>query len=645
MPKIYLLRLSRLLAYVALIGSVGAVAHRVPFFVLPFFVTGFVIGFISDARWKQDPVVNPTFVIILVISGIIFSFIGISDENFFGRILGMLLIIISAKLVAPKKSRDMFQIYLLNFLVVVASAIIRWGMEFGFLVLTEAFISLTGLLFLYGSEEKQEIPLYQVWSLVRWSGLITLSLIPATVLFFLILPRPSGSFFAWGGKAETISGFSDRVSPGAVEQIKIDNSPAFRVKWLRGPRPVKPLWRGIVYDSYDGGVWEKKYQSRVPFPELRGETVHYEILLEPTHSRYLLSYGMPVTVSLNPTAAILLPGYTLKVPSSLQGRVLYQVQSYALQDLPADIPADNYLQIPEEIGQEIDPLARQLSKRTVMETARSITSFLKTQYAYDLSPGESPGEPVSHFLFQSKKGHCEYFASAMVLLLRALGIPSRVVGGYLGGEWNDLGHYYLVRQSDAHTWVEVWIANRGWVLFDPTPEVALTKTSLLKIKIMRWMDFMRMKWYYWVLSYDSNRQRDLVRKTAAIFRSLKSGERRFSVDWKAFDLGKIIVIIVILSGALYCLRIGRSYLHERHRSWGERFVSLFKGYGYEKGPGETLREFAEKITEKNTQHGEKASEFVRHCYLYDYGGEGEEKVLDHLFKEMKHDLKIRMQAS
>ena len=194
MRKVYLLKTSALLAYVALIGSVTAIASEAPLLSLLVFILALIAGFILDRRSIQQPVFNPLFLIISVITGIVISLVGVTDENFFGRALSILLIIISAKLVSPKKARDMLQIFLLNLLVVAAAAVARWGLEFALLVILETFISVTGLLFVHGSSERQKIEIAQVWSLVRWSSLITLSLIPTTILFFLILPRPSGVF-------------------------------------------------------------------------------------------------------------------------------------------------------------------------------------------------------------------------------------------------------------------------------------------------------------------------------------------------------------------------------------------------------------------------------------------------------------------
>ncbi|MFH1491099.1 MAG: DUF3488 domain-containing protein, partial [Pseudomonadota bacterium] len=277
MPKVYLSKISTLLVYTALLGSVLAVSEEVPYPSLLFLGVAFLAGLILDRSPYQRSSLLTALIILLTVPGIISSIIGMNADNFFGRILSILLFIISAKLIAHKKPRDVLQLFLLNMLLVVAAAVTRWGLEFALLVILEAYISVMGLVFTYASTEKWEINTGQAKYLVSWSSLITLALIPATAFLFLIIPRPTGTFFAWGGRAEARTGFSDQVSPGAVEEIKEDRSPAFRVKWLRGLRTQKPLWRGIVYDTYEDGVWKKLYGKRVETPRLWADSVQYEI--------------------------------------------------------------------------------------------------------------------------------------------------------------------------------------------------------------------------------------------------------------------------------------------------------------------------------------------------------------------------------
>ena len=638
MHKIFLEKFSSLFAYTALICSVLAIAEEVPFPSLVFFGAAFIAGLVLDRSAIQKAVPLFYIIILLIIPGIIVSLIGMSSENLFERMLSILLLIISAKLLAPKKPRDMLQLFLLNMLLVVAAAVTRWGMEFALLVILEAFISVTGLIFTYASIEKREITTQHAKYLVTWSSLITLGLIPLTAVLFLVIPRPTETFFAWGGRTAAKSGFSDQVSPGAVEEIKNDFSPAFRVTWLRGIRPQRPLWRGIVYDTYHDGIWKKEYQGRLESPRMDKETIQYEILLEPNVSRYLLNLGLPFRVTSKTTKTYLVAGYTARIPISIMKRILYRTVSYYIRDFPADLSPDHYLKVPEELRHRLRSLTQSMNMETHDETARAVESFLKTEFAYDLSPGEARGDPVLFFLFNRKRGHCEYFASAMVLMLRSMGVPSRIVGGYLGGEWNELGQYYLVRQSDAHTWVEVWIDGRGWATFDPTPRVFSTGESRLKESISEFFDFLRLRWYYWVLDYDIGRQRDLARKTASLFRSLKTGDENIKLAVKR-GLLKTVISVLIVAGLIVGFIKVKTRIRNRPRTLGERFVHIFGRHGYVKRPGETLKEFATRITEYNAFVGLKTMNFVEEDYRFEYGQSGRRVSLDRMLKDLENDLK------
>jgi transglutaminase-like putative cysteine protease len=627
------LRASALLSYTALLGSVAAIAAEAPVPSVVFFALAFLLGLLVDLKVVPGALFRPLWIVPLVLFGIVLSLTGINEEIFINRILSVLLVIISAKLILPKRQRDLLQLYLLNLLVTAGAAVVRWGLEFGLLVILETFLSVTGLVLIYGSQEQQEISASQARQLFRVSTLITALLIPATVILFLIIPRPTGMFFAWGARSFSQSGFGDRVSPGAVADIKADPSPAFRVKWLKGEVPKRPLWRGRVYDTYHEGAWEKRYHRQVNFPDLEEDTVEYEVLLEPTDLKYLLSLGLPSEVRIKPLKTSLVAGYTLQVSEAIHRRILYQVEAYALSDFPQDLRVDIFLNIEEALKERLVPLARGVAGKTVIETAGAVENFLKSGFGYTLSPGEVDGDPVLHFLFTTKKGHCEYFASAMVLLLRSLNIPSRIVAGYAGGEWNELGQYFLVRQSDAHTWVEVWIEDRGWVSFDPTPGVPATEGSSLRARLLRYLDLLRYKWYFWVLDYDLSRQIDLARKTASVLQSLRTDDFRNSLSFKLPPL-KTLLPLAMLGALVVCFILAWSLFRRQPATLGEQFVRVFERHGYAKHSWETLREFARRIAEGHKPLEEKAVAFVEAYYLWEYGREGSRERLPRLLREV-----------
>ncbi|MBN2060052.1 MAG: DUF3488 domain-containing transglutaminase family protein [Deltaproteobacteria bacterium] len=642
MRKFKMLNIASLLVYPALLGSVSSVIYEVHPVYLAVFILSFSAGLFFDTKSNNIPAIKPLILLILLIISIIISLIGISDKNIFNRALGILLLLISARLVSPKKARDILQLYLLNFFAVAASVVIRLDIEFGILVLGETFISILGLMLLYGASEQEETGSAHILKLVRLSGLLTIALIPVTVVIFLIIPRPSMTLFAWGGGVTSATGFSDRVSPGEVEEIKSDSSPAFRVKWLKGTRPSEIFWRGIVYDSYDQGSWKRIYTDRINPHSMSSESIEYEMIMEPTGTKYLFTTGIPFRTSLSPRAASIVTGYTLESLRNIEKRIIYKVSSHTPSAIPPDISPSLYLGIPEQLSGKLAPLADRLARKTVMETADSVKAMLKENYIYDLSPGEPLGDPVIHFLTRSRKGHCEYFASAMTLLLRSMGIPARIVGGYLSGEWNGLGQYYLVRQTDAHTWVEVWIRDHGWVPFDPTPPGIFTTAESFSKKVYRFIDFLRLKWYYWVIDYNIGRQLDLARNTTALLMSLKSKNLRVDISGKIPNMRRLIIFssgVIILIGFVY----GGHRLKKRPRSWAEKFVFLMQKNGFKRKPGQTLLELAKSITTMDYGIAKTAIAFVEKYHQFEYGKAGD-KELEIIFKKLKNNFSRKISS-
>ncbi|MEW6666617.1 MAG: transglutaminaseTgpA domain-containing protein [Thermodesulfobacteriota bacterium] len=628
--------------HIALAGSVLSIAQEAPPAAVICFSLALLASVLAERRPLLTRTLKPLWIVPAALVGIFFSFAGIGEENLMSRLLSILLILVSVKLLLPKRPRDLLQLYLLNLLAVAAAAVTRWGLEFGLLALIETFLSITGLAMIYGSQEEMEVSRIQMGHLLRATGLITLLLIPVAAVLFVLIPRPVGMFFSWGVRSAARSGFGDRVAPGSVSEIKTDPTPAFRVRWIKGNLPVRPLWRGAVYDTYMDGAWIKRFHSQVPFAEWEdASTVQYEVLLEPVDQRSLPGYGLPIDVRLRPHRPFVVNGYTLQSPDAIHNRILYQVSAYAVADFPEDMPPESYLGIPRSLRDPLGNFARPMEKRDAFQTAAGVEAFLRGGFEYTLSPGEARGDPVLHFLTITRKGHCEYFASAMTLLLRSLGIPARVVGGYAGGEWNELGRYFLVRQSDAHTWVEAWIQDRGWVAFDPTPAALLVEGTSLRSRLVRMLDLMAYRWYYWVIDYDLSKQVDLARRAASWLRSFRSGEFQIRIpgslsrlpelrEFWPYPASAVLVFLLWVAWRLY---------RHRPRGWGERFSRLLEGHGLNRGMGDTPLEWAGRITTDHPAVGQKALAFVRSYYLLEYGGRGQEEELARLFAELREELR------
>jgi len=627
------LHTANLLATLGLAGSVLTVAAETDLVHLSLFFTAAVWSILLDRRPDGGPIVHPMILLALVLFGIFLSLISSRDHMIFRRALGVLLIMVAAKLIAPKRQRDLLQIYLLNFFIVAASAATMLDLGFALLVTGEAFLTITGLLLVHGSGELREIPAPHLWRLLRTGASMTLLLIPVAVVLFLVIPRPSMSFFSWGQGTLSRTGFGETVSPGAVQEIKADSSIAFRAIWLNGHRPEKPLFRGIVYDDYSHGTWSRNSAFDLPVSAVGGEYAEYEIIMEPSHSRYLFSLGVPIQVTTKEVKTRVVSGHTIVADREITNRMAYRVQSILPQGLPSDSDPELFLDVPNDLRAGLGEVLRGLRSGSDHATAQAALEFLRKGFTYDLSPGEPQGDPVLHFLTVSRKGHCEYFASAMVFLLRSMGIPARLVGGYLGSEWNDMGRYYLVRQSDAHTWVETWIQGKGWMTFDPTPASAAAGRS--RGTWYRFMDVLRLKWYYWVLDYNIGRQLELAGRGAHLFKTLREG--RISLDLAAglasgwrWAVGAALLIVSGLI-AMAILQI----LRNRPRTIGERFVLLLKRHGFEKKPGETLREAIGRVGPAGADLRSSLKAFVEEYYRVEYGGGADSGKLSLLLKELR----------
>jgi Transglutaminase-like superfamily/TgpA N-terminal domain/Domain of unknown function (DUF4129) len=315
-------------------------------------------------------------------------------------------------------------------------------------------------------------------------------------------------------------------------------------------------WRGIALDKFDGHNWFKTDRRRSvlqvslngqykihPVIESR-DTAQYEILLEPLATNAL--FGPHQVRSLFGR----LQGLEIDSDDSLYLRfpVARRLQYEVLSEIPdrGPMPASlnepdkmnpdisRYLQLPNELDPQITKLAADITGKgkSTLEKAALVEAYLKRNYKYTLDLTWAPGpDPVSTFLFDAKSGHCEYFASSMALLLRAAGIPTRLINGFLMGEYNPVGQDYIVRESDAHSWVEVYVADRGWIEFDPTPPDLSHHEGGLSQQISHYLDAMGMVWNSYVIVYDSGAQLQLFRSAEDGVQTAQFQLRRKYEDW------------------------------------------------------------------------------------------------------------------
>jgi len=320
---------------------------------------------------------------------------------------------------------------------------------------------------------------------LRGAALVLFSAVPLALCVFVFFPRLGSPL--WGAPTDTTitrTGLGDHMAPGAIQELLIDDSPAFRVSFDGVPPPRAQLyWRGPVLWNFDGTVWTRpEYfaSSGSGTPQVIGMTVSYEVTLEPTDRRWLLALDAPVTV---PDGAVRGADMSLVSRSTIDHLTRYRATSATHYRLEPTLDRQHRrlaLQLPPGFNPRAVELAQRW--RTQLGSDDKIIgaalNLFHEQFSYTFNAPLLARDSVDDFLFGEKRGFCEHFSSAFTFLMRAAGIPARVVTGYQGGFFNDVGDYLVVRQSDAHAWSEVWLEGRGWVRVDPTAAVSPERVEL-----------------------------------------------------------------------------------------------------------------------------------------------------------------------
>ncbi len=302
--------------------------------------------------------------------------------------------------------------------------------------------------------------------------------LPLAVACFLFFPRFGGQFWALPGGGGAQTGLSDEMAPGAIDKLVADYEPAFRVRFEGPlPPPEERYWRGPVLNSFDGYTWrrDRRVYYRHDDLKLLGNPVRYRITMEPTGRHWLFALDM---VDGSPRRDVLMShDRQLTRNEPVNDVIAYDASSHlrtlAGESLSARARAYETA-LPDSANPRARALARQLRAGATDDahyTRVVLDWFVSQGLEYTFQPEPTSLDSVDSVLFDTRRGFCGHFASAYASLMRAAGIPARIVTGYLGGEWNPVGGFLVVRQSDAHAWTEVWLEGRGWTRIDPTAVV------------------------------------------------------------------------------------------------------------------------------------------------------------------------------
>ncbi|MBI5643985.1 MAG: DUF3488 domain-containing protein [Deltaproteobacteria bacterium] len=471
-------------------------------------------------------------------------------------------------------------------------------------------------------------------------GVIVISVfsILITFLLFLIIPRMEMGFFERKTmNTVKVTGFSDRVDLGAIGPVKQDATVIMRVGLSTKGMPKEPLYfRGMALDHYDGKGWSKTLRAQTLVRKdpggvfdlggMDGMPLEQSILLEPLDTEVIFAASNVAALE-GPFPGLWLDASgSVRLPSPPYSRIEYRALS-----MLSPIRQDGGPPLPEYLDtsflrtnpgdSRMERLAYLISNglESEMEKASAIEKYLKTNYTYTLSPPQHDGAagPLDNFLFYSKQGYCEHYATAMALLLRINGIPARVVTGFLQGDWNEHGNYFIVRQQDAHSWVEAYIKGEGWRRFDPTPSSGIMphKPSALGL----YLDLLKWRWNRYIIHFSFTDQRKLAVQIegagSGVFQNLRLYVKGTRSVGQAHTPRIFFIILAVSLGLILLWRIkGRSSAASRTPAFYIEMLKVLKKKGITKKADETPLEFAERTGNIRVKRVTEAFQLAR------YGG-------------------------
>jgi transglutaminase-like putative cysteine protease len=624
------------------------------------------------------------------------------SASFLTATVHLVLFVTVIRMFSLRRDRDRYFLAIISFLLVLAAAVFTVNsiflLWFGlFLVSAVATFILMEMKDAANRANIHDMPAAEsssprkmMLSLAAVTPTLVLGILLASAAIFFMLPRISvGYLSAYSPVSQISTGFSDRVELGAIGEIQRSSSVVMHVQFdgdYKGEANLK--WKGVALSTFDGRSWSNAHRR---FPAARSadgsfdlapdeasgdapwleapagskslikttNVVHYRALLEPVGTNVFF---------LAPTAGRLRGNYRV-VETDSAGDVfnldpdhtigMYEAWSDISRPAVAELrTASNrypravlfrYLQLPE-VDPRIPQLAKQITERAInnYDRAAALERYLQTSFGYTLQlPSSNVRDPLANFLFVRKRGHCEFFASAMAVMLRTIGIPSRVVTGFQTGEFNDLSGQYMVRASDAHAWVEAYFPDYGWVSFDPTPASAVNSESGWG-RLALYLDAAQSFWREWVVNYDTSHQSLLghdvlqhgqktefqfqrwARERYAVWLSQARGiwraASRSPKRWSLSALFCFVMLTIVLSAGKMWRWIKQRRIASRPADapvlassiWYERMTRLLSRRGWRKSRAQTPKEFVHSIADESVR--QQVARFTEHYESARFGG-------------------------
>ncbi len=544
-----------------------------------------------------------------------------------GRDAGTNLFVIALglKLLEIKKERDIYLASYLAFIVATSQFLYQQSILMAVYILLVTCVLLATLISI--NSQKPE-----TLSALKTAGVIVFQALPISIVLFILFPRveaPRWMMFGQQNAART--GLSDSLEPGSISRLGLSDELVFRAKFSAELPARKNLyWRGPVYSYTDGQRWTELTVAtkdvNLNKPTYSGNKYQYTLMMEPQDKGWVFALDLPFSY---PQILKKNAQNQLINPKKNNQRAEYKIISYT-QYNTGDITSHEYndnVQLPFPPSAKLKKLVTQLhgfDKSAEFFIQSVLMHFKQEKFHYTLSPPLMGDKPIETFLFDQRYGFCSHYATAFVYLMRIAGIPARVVGGYQGGEFNQVGGFLEIRQANAHAWAEVWLKNKGWVRFDPTAAIAPERieqdvdidmqiaTGLVNFapifsnasNALSWMKHTRQiwgnidySWQRWVINYSSENQTKFLS-------SLGIHDIKSIIYWLIACIGFITVVL-----AWIILRNKQPQLSKELKLYQVFYKKMAK-VGFNKKAGETVQTFCQRIQKQRPDLAEKVIEIT-----------------------------------
>jgi protein-glutamine gamma-glutamyltransferase len=622
--------------------------------------------------------------------------------NFLTATVRLALFGMVIRIFSVQKDRDHYMLAILSFLMILAATVLTVDSVFLFafagfalmavatFVLMEMRRSVRSATVPVRDQGDQPVHRRMAFFLAGASPVLVLLIMLGACAIFFLLPRMSAGYLSsYATGADMATGFSDRVQLGRIGQIQQSSAVVMHIQIdgdTRGAYDLK--WRGIALSAFDGKSWSNPSEQYTLSRQgdgrfflwpaqsglRKGHRIHYRVLMEPVGTSVFFLASRPQYISGNYRSVATDRNDAVYDLDPLHPISLYDAESDLSEPTSSELRKAGGVYPPEfaltyllvrSVDPRIPQLARQITAPAAnnYDRAAALEHYLMTNFGYTLQlPRMAPKDPLADFLFQRKQGHCEYFASSMAVMLRTLGIPSRVVNGFRTTEFNDLTSTYVIRASSAHSWVEAYFPGYGWISFDPTPaSPPITETGWNRM--MLYLDALASFWREWVINYDASHQRTLGENAIRGSRTMVERSRQWVQEhydgllskarklngqmaqaprrWALSAVGLLIALLLLVNTRNLLGWISRRKLRAHPEKapaqaaslWFDRLTRRLGTQGWRKSTSETPREWLRKIDDVPLR--QRVEKFTEAYECARFGNDAEQaRRLPELYEEV-----------